>query len=481
VSETRPLVHGNKAVSGESRPRARGLLRAPVFWRIGLIVLAVIATLVAGVFGLIYPSTYAPLIAGGAIATTAAMLACLRRPVWALYAALFVVLLPIGLIPADTHSLLNRSMAMVALATWLVGAPSRHRGGRWTATVMIMIGFLAWSMVTLLWADNVSAGVTILQAYALRLILFLFLIPSEIRTRERLDGLMNTLALSGWLLMVAGAGTLLLQGYTPGTRLKVLDVNENGLGILALVTMIGVLWQAVRPSQRHAQLKVLGSWVFLFGMIGLVAVSGSRGSALSLVVTLLAFCVWRPTRRWGMVGVLAVAVGIILAPSLFLTTLERFAGGGSETLLGGREALWQAGARLFLDHPWGGVGIGSSAFSVMPYARLLRSIEYAWASIHNPVLVILTETGIPGLLLYFGVLGSAAFSFARQARQHHSSASRALAPYFALVTSAFLGYMVSWIKGGGTESDFTYFLMLGLLLIPSGLALEDKGETERLE
>jgi hypothetical protein len=41
-----------------------------------------------------------------------------------------------------------------------------------------------------------------------------------------------------------------------------------------------------------------------------------------------------------------------------------------------------------------------------------------------------------------------------------------LTPYFALVCSAFVGYMFSWIKGGGMESDFSYFLMLALLLIP---------------
>jgi hypothetical protein len=42
-------------------------------------------------------------------------------------------------------------------------------------------------------------------------------------------------------------------------------------------------------------------------------------------------------------------------------------------------------------------------------------------------------------------------------------------PYFALATSAFLGYFASWIKGGGMELSHSYFLMLAIFLIPSCL------------
>lgn len=50
-----------------------------------------------------------------------------------------------------------------------------------------------------------------------------------------------------------------------------------------------------------------------------------------------------------------------------------------------------------------------------------------------------------------------------------------LASYFALMSSVFVGFMLSWIKGGGLEYHRTYFLMLSLLLVPSQL---DQGELE---
>jgi putative inorganic carbon (HCO3(-)) transporter len=468
----------NKSVPGESRIYARDTrpgwdLQAPRFLQIALVLLAVLVSSVAGVFGLIYPLPYSPLIIGGAIAAAVTGVAFLRKPVWALYAALFVVLLPTGLIPDSIHSLLNRSMTVVAFATWLFDAVARHRRVRWTITATLMLVFLTWSIFTLLWAQSLSSGMTVLQTYVLRFVMFLFLIPNEIRSKRDLNGLLNTLALNGWILVIAGAATILLQGYTPGTRLQVLGMNENEIGILALVTMIGVLWQVLQPSQRNKPVKILVSWVFLLVAIALAAASGSRGSAISLVVTLMALCLWRPTRPWGLLGMLVLALGAILAPLLFSTTLARFTGTTGDTILGGREALWQAATMLILDHPWTGVGIGNAPYGIMVHLRALKSVlGYETAAIHNPVLTVWAETGFLGILLYLGVLGSAVWSFAQQYRKCRRSGAYALVPYFALVSSVLAGYMASWIKGGGVESDFTYFLMLALLLIPSSLDVE---------
>jgi putative inorganic carbon (HCO3(-)) transporter len=454
--------------------RPQSLLGTSNTWRVGLILLAVLAAFVAGISGLVYPTPYSSSIVGATVAAAVTAIAFLRKPVWALYAALFVVLLPIGLIPPAMQSILNRTITMVALATWLFDVITWRRQVTWTSSALLMLGFLGWGVLTLLWADNSSLGTSTLQTYALRFILFLLLIPNQIRTKEKLDGLMSTLALNGWVLVVVSAATILIEGYAPGTRLKVLGINENGLGILALVTLQGILWQVVQPSKQRTRLKRLVAFAFLLMAIGLVAASGSRGSAISLFVMLLAFWLWRPTRPWGQLGLLIIAVGAIIAPFIFSTTLERFAIVRGDTLLGGREALWQATWKLILDHPWQGVGIGNVPHAVMPYLTLLRSVwGYESAVIHNPVLTVWAETGLPGILLYLGVLGSAVWLFMRQYLLFHRSGVRVLVPYFALVSSTFLWYMTSWIKGGGMESDFTYFLVLALLVIPFGLDIEE--------
>jgi putative inorganic carbon (hco3(-)) transporter len=170
---------------------------------------------------------------------------------------------------------------------------------------------------------------------------------------------------------------------------------------------------------------------------------------------------------------LILAFGVAVAPFIFSTTLERLAIVRGDTLLGGREALWQAASKLILEHPWSGVGIGNAPYAVLPYLRPLRSIlGLDWASLHNPLLTIWAETGFVGLLFYLAVLGSAVWSFLRQYLHSRRLGEHFLTPYFALVCSAFIGYIFSWIKGGGMESDFSYFLMLALLTIPSHLNID---------
>jgi O-antigen ligase len=437
-------------------------------WRAGLILLGILGSLAVGASTLAYPSPLSPLIVIAPLAGVAIGIAWLHNPVWAIYATLFVVLLPNSLIPPSLQSLLNRSLTMAALATWLFDVVARRRQVIWTGTALLMLGFLTWGALTLLWSANLSAAMTMVQMYALRLILYLILIPNQIRSREKLNGLMNTLAVSGWLLVLVSVATILIEGYTPGTRLRVLGVNENWLGAAALVTMQGVLWQASQPSQQHSALKHWIAAMFMLLAIGVVAMSGSRGSALALLGALLAFWLWKPTRRLATRGLLILGLGAVITPFIFTTTMERFAVTRGDTLLGGREALWQATWALIVNHPLRGVGIGNAPYAMLPYVKLLRSVwGHESMAIHNPVLAIWAETGILGLLLYLAALGSAIWLFVRQYRRYRKAGATGLMPYFALVSSTFFGYMISWIKGGGMESDFTYFLMLALLVIPS--------------
>lgn len=82
------------------------------------------------------------------------------------------------------------------------------------------------------------------------------------------------------------------------------------------------------------------------------------------------------------------------------------------------------------------------------------------------------ETGLVGLFLYLAVPFSAGVQYLAAFFKKCKLFATQLLPYYA-VTSAFaLGYSVSWIKGGGAEFDFTYFLMIALLTIPTYLQLD---------
>lgn len=431
------------------------------------IVLPICAGFVLSSVILTYP-LYSPLIFSGIVVAVIMLIASFHRPIWVLYAALFILFLPSGLIPPYIHSFMNRSITVVAFITWLLDVVNRRHRVIWKSTTLLMIGFIAWIIITIFWAENLQMGMTALGSYTLRLILFLILIPNLIRTKENLDGFMNTLALNGWILVIISFCMILLEGFTPNTRFTIFSENENELGILYLLTMIGVLWMSMQSPKRNKALKIIATTIFLMMIICFNALTGSRGSAFSLIFTLSVFLIWKPTRLWGKLSLLSLILAVIFVPNVFKLTLKRFVV-PETTLLGGRETIWKIGWEIITKNPLSGVGIGNSAFETLPKLNVWNLQDGVGAPIHNPIMVIWSETGIPGIILYLGVLISAILSFLREYQNCRRIGAEWLMPYFSLIASVFLGYMISWIKGGGTESSFSYFLMVALLLIPSSL------------
>lgn len=446
------------------------LLKAGKLKPIGIILVAAIITLAAGFSGLAYPSTYSPVYVLIVVAAVVVLAVWLWHPTWALYTAIFIVFLPAGLIPASLQSTLNRVITVVAFAIWLFDLLLRRKRVSLTGSAIWMLVFITWSLLTFFWVENLTAAKIILQVYIMRFLLFVLLIPNQIRTLSNLKGLLTTMAVSGWLFLVVSLAVLIQQGYTPGLRFKAYDVNENEAGLLTMVMMLGVLWLVSQPWKRYRMFGVSLAYAFITLTMGLVAVSGSRGSAISLFITLLFFLFWRSSRPWGKFGFLILLVAILILPALFTTTLERFTSANG-TLLGGREALWLAAWSVIQNHPLRGVGIGGSAYAILPYLGMHPSAGgVEGLSAHNPVLVVWSETGLIGLFSYLGVLISAMAAFVKQyLRYKTQDIQERFLPYFALVASVFAGYLASWIKGGGMQTGYLFFLLIGLLLIPSGL------------
>jgi putative inorganic carbon (HCO3(-)) transporter len=424
-----------------------------------LIILGLSIALLIGLSGMFFHSSYSALYIGVILCFIAIMFFWIKRPVIALYVFVLVSLLPYGIIPPTINNYLNRVFPVVVLVVWLFGVISHRERIVCNLTTVLMACFLLWSVLTLFWTTNLSIGISFLKIYLVRFVIFLLLIPSLIRTQKNFDGLMNTLAISAWVLVIVSVITVLMTGYLPGTRLKVFGENENAFGLVALVTMIGVSWKALQPLKPN---------IFFWKLI---AMSGSRGSIISLLVTFLAFLLWKTTRSLGKVSFLFLITIGMIAPILFQSTIERFLLiDQTTTIFGGREVLWSAAWVAIKNNPWIGVGIGNSNYVMLSYLQFFRStLGLEYASVHNPVLTIWLDTGIPGILLYLSSMLSAILLFVQQYFKNKQFIRDHLQPYFGIVASVFIGYMLSWIKGGGIESDTTYFLMLALLLIPSSL------------
>jgi O-antigen ligase len=440
---------------------------SPKFLPAVIIVAAFFVVIGIGASALIYRSALSPVYIGAVPYIVTIFILTFRRPVWALYAAVFSVLLPIGLISDNLQSYLNRIIAVVALAAWLVNWIINRRKIFFPVSSGVMAAFIVWGSISLFWAASLKLGLQDTQTYVLRFVVFLLLLTSEIKTKSNLNTLMKILALNGWIYALSGLYSLFSQGYEAGSRLQIFSENENTTASILLVTSLGVLWNALRPSKKLAVFNKIAAVVFIAITIALTGFSGSRGGAISLAVALLLFLLFRSTRSYGMLGMLIILCGLLIAPFVFNTTIERFISSDHGTTLGGREILWDAAWRVIVDRPILGVGIGNSGLAISPYLNIVLTQSTNPPSLHNPILTIWSELGPIGLVLYMGIMVSAIWSFIRSYILSKTKNITWLLPYFPLTFAVFIGYMLSWIKGGGMELAFSYFLLLGMLNIPS--------------
>ncbi len=437
------------------------------FW---IILCALLGAIAAGFAILLFPTSLAPILVAGSFAACAFLYICFIKPVIALYVALFFSLLPPGIIQAESyHSWLNRGLMVLALAAWILGVITRREKIKFIPTNILALVFLGWALFSLLWANDIAISAQQLQVYLVRFIIFLLLIPNEINSRPRMNGLMLVIALDGLALVLASLWILLTVGYSPGVRFTIFKVNENMVGVAAMLTLVGVLWQTVHPK-LHKWFWYLLAGAYLLFAIGITVISGSRGSTISLIVTIAAFFLWKSTRRWAILALIFLIIAFLLFPGMFTTMVERFLLTQGDTILNGREFTWQASWKVIESTPLFGVGIGGARYAIIPLLSHLLSDRLTGAAVHNPILTIWVETGLIGLLLYLSIPIAAIFSYVANFRITRREKDDWMLPYFAIITSIVCGYFFSWYVGGGLQADFSYFLILAFFILPECIA-----------
>jgi O-antigen ligase len=367
-----------------------------------------------------------------------------------------------------TYDAVRNVALALALCAWVIQPRPRRQRVVWNIACGLIALYVAWAIVTMLWAPDLVEGRRKLIAYGMGLAL-LILITNQIRSLKALDDLMRTLAAVGWIMIAGGLYTMVFIGYQSGERLKVFGVNENLFGLLLILMMPAVIWSVLRASgPKHAIYMGL-SVVYILCTIMMIALSGSRGSSLSLILVLLAFWFWRQVRPWALIGIALVAGMLTAAPFALDTLVTRFESqeGGD---LGGRLVQWQASLLLLQDHPLTGVGVGNGPKELHWYAKSLEIGDSTRRDLpsHNPLLEAGVETGLIGMLIYVSVCVAALWQFFRY-RNRSYMREGPLAAYFPLVLGTAVGYLATWVKGGGLEVHTSYFVLLALLSIPAQL------------
>ena len=116
----------------------------------------------------------------------------------ALCVATFLYLLPIELRIDGIYEIAVNCSILLALGAFVLHLPSNRQPVVWNCFCTLLALYMAWGVISLLWAPDIVQGRRKLVAYGLGLIL-LFLTSNQVRTLRDLDKFMRVLAMIGWI------------------------------------------------------------------------------------------------------------------------------------------------------------------------------------------------------------------------------------------------------------------------------------------
>jgi putative inorganic carbon (HCO3(-)) transporter len=228
-----------------------------------------------------------------------------------------------------------------------------------------------------------------------------------------------------------------------------LDARVSG-GLSVYMTYAGLLLVFVpllgsrglsggRRISRVADAIVAAAGVFAIALT--LTRSAYLGLAIGLLVVLLAA---RP--RLALVAPFGIALFVVIMP---LAVRDRLmsATNPRDVTMNDRVAMWKAGAAMIRERPLFGVGPGRVK-ALYPVYRVSGWVEPRPGHLHNNVVMIAAETGIPSLLAYLWFVGA---FFAAALRQVRASAR---GEPLRGVTLGAIGAMVSIFAAGMFEYNF---------------------------
>ena len=285
----------------------------------------------------------------------------------------------------------------------------------WSPLCWFVVAFMGYAAIRYFQADVEYTA----RLECLRILVYGFLFFLVLNNLYRQDSMHLLLA------AVLGVGTLislyaLYQFLTGSDQIlgfaKPLAFRGRGSGTFICPNHLAGYFEMLIPvalaililSRGGALTRILAAYAALMMAAGM-AVSVSRGGYLSVGIALCAFAgvlfQYRGFRRYAWAGLLVATA----AAAIFLATASRpqarlrlmFVGGQQENALG-RLDLWRPTARMWLDHPWFGVGPGHFDLRFPAYRpEAIQSRPY-WT--HNDYLNALADWGAVGGLLLGGAL-----------------------------------------------------------------------------
>jgi putative inorganic carbon (hco3(-)) transporter len=367
-----------------------------------------------------------------------------------------------------------------SMAFALLGIILSWRSIRLPTFLVLFAIFIAWSMVGYsfsLYPEAVRDSV----GTAVRIWLIAFVAVNAIRTPAQLRFYLIFVLACFAMYPARGAIFNYIGGYTVWGRALWNQAfgNPNDLAALTFLPLAIAAGLFATEKNRLFRYGALASLVVL---PVLILMTQSRGAFIALAIIALVVFVGHRRKARLLIGAAGLAlVTFVTVPD---SAWDRFAGISSLTRIDtvdeadpegsarDRLNIWRVAGLIIRDHKAFGVGFGSYPDAHAHYAPAVPEAPQGRRDAHNTYLTVLATTGVPGLLLFLGVLGS---SLAKAERTRRRINSRA--PGYALLLgwlqAGLIAYLLTGIFGSFAMLSFLY-LHLALLSATAAVATADQ-------
>ena len=420
----------------------------------------------------------------------------LRRWPWALALGALACAparIPVDLGEVEEANLLVPLYGVVAAAALSLGLDllrGDQRARELGVLAWPLAGLVAWSGLSLLWTDDLREGSIDLLFFFLPFGLLAVCLARLPWSRFGLHLLYAMLAAMALVFAAVGVYQWLTRdifwnpkvdvgnAFAPFYRVNSVFWDPSIYGRFLVIAILATLVIALSSARRElvvgAAALIAAIWTGL-----LFSFSQSSFAALIAGVLLAAAFVWRwrSAAAVGLAAVVMLTVGFS-APQVRDNLLDQ-SRRGLDRATSGRYGLIEDGARIALDHPLAGVGLGGFKRAYADRTGL-RGEEPARAASHNTPITVAAETGLPGLALLVWLVAAAILTALRLAGKRRLTGRVSL--FVALGITAIAVHSLFYDAFFEDPMSWGLFALAALTAaaVASASADEDEGLRERL-
>jgi O-antigen ligase len=249
-------------------------------------------------------------------------------------------------------------------------------------------------------------------------------------------------------------------GYRPGWVTG--DPNYFSISALLCLPIAFFLLQTKpRPLTRWFCIASMATILFA------LTLAASRGGFVGLLVGSAIIVLRSPRRlRNASLGILVLAPLMLLAPSTPINRLLH-PSRGDQRSTDTRTALWTAGVRMFQAYPLTGIGPGNFKPMVNRFAGDEKVREHI---AHNTYIEIAAETGLVGLVCFFGVLVATFISLERTRRQAELAGQHFIVAISKGMSVSLVAFVVSAIFVSATTQKLFWLMVFISMCLPQLIA-----------